>query len=252
MNINSLFASTAQLVKLNEKRLPTGLASGIVLKFNGKTYLLTVGHALVDGISLQLNNDEKGMACWPLGGGRYLLSRSQYCAIANGIPIEKSWDLNDQTIIDAAVFKLPPDCHPVRYIITQGVDATCEPVTLFDIPSAFPRINGECKFCGMVDPQPPDPREPYSVDYRFYFYQRGAAYGSIFHIEDKGCYRYFQIENIDGLNNLVNFQGCSGSPLFDETGNLVAMVCGIDLESRKLKAIDIGTVFPVLSMMLEN
>ena len=31
-----------------------------------------------------------------------------------------------------------------------------------------------------------------------------------------------------------------------------AMVCGIDLESRKLKAIDIGTVFPVLSMMLEN
>lgn len=243
----NMFAYNAQLVKLNEKHLPTGLASGVVLKSVDDQYLLTVGHALVDGISLQLNNDEKGMACWSLRDGRYLLSSSQCCAIANGTPIEKSWDPNDPTIIDAALFKLPQDCHPVRYIVTQGVGADCEDVRLFNLPQSFPQIVGECMFCGMVDPQPPDPSEPYSIDYRFYFYQRGAAYRNIYHIKDEGCYRYFEIRNLEGLENLSNFQGCSGSPLIDSVGNLVAMVCGIDLDTKVLKAIDIGTVFSVLS-----
>jgi len=243
----NVFTHNAQLVKLNEKRLPVGLASGIVLKSAGEQFLLTVGHALVDGISLQLNNDERGMACWPLSNGRYLLSSSQCNAIASGTSFVKSWDLNDTAIIDAALFKLPQDCHPVRYIVTQGVGVTCENVALFDVPDAFARVGGECMFCGMVDPQPPDPSEPYSTDYRFYFYQRGAAYRSVYHIKDEGCYRYFTIRDIEGLNELSNFQGCSGSSLVDSAGNLVAMVCGIDLDAKCLKAIDIGTVFAVLS-----
>lgn len=250
MSVDDLFASTAQLVRLNEKCLPTGLASGIAIKYNDECYLLTVGHALVDGISLQLNNDERGMACWQLQNGTYLLSSSQCRAVSNGLPIEKSWNLNDPTIVDAALFKLPQECRPIRYIVTQGVGESCETVTLFDIPKAFPKINGECSFCGMIDPQPPNLNEPYGTDYRFYFYQKGAAYGSVCHTEDKGFYRYFEVRNIDGLDKLVNFQGCSGAPLIDETGNLVAMVCGIDLGNRVLKALDIGTIFPILSMTL--
>lgn len=61
-------------------------------------------------------------------------------------------------------------------------------ITLFDLPKAFPKINGECSFCGMIDPQPPNLNEPYGTDYRFYFYQKGAAYGSVCHTEDKGFY----------------------------------------------------------------
>ena len=250
MSVDDLFASTAQLVKLNEKCLPTGLASGVAIKHNDGCYLLTVGHALVDGISLQLNNDERGMACWPLQKGSYLISNSQCRAISNGVPIEKSWDLNDPTIVDAALFKLPQECCPIRYIVTQGMGESCETVTQFDLPKAFPKIIGECSCCGMIDPQPPDLNEPYGTDYRFYFYQKGAAFGSVSHIEDKGFYRYFEVKNIDGLDKLVNFQGCSGSPLIDEDGDLVAMVCGIDLHKRILKAIDIASVFSILSMTL--
>ena len=138
---SELFASTAQLVRLNDRKLPTGLASGMALRYSGVTYLLTVGHALVDGISLQLGNNLKGMACWPLQNGYYVLSSSQCFSLIRGCPFEKSWDLNDPSVVDAALFKLPEDCSPVRYIVIQGEGASQLPVKVFDVPEPGVKIH---------------------------------------------------------------------------------------------------------------
>ena len=70
MDIDTLFASTAQLVKLNERHIPIASASGIILSHKCRNYLFTVGHAFSDGLSLQFDYDPScGTACLPLGGG---------------------------------------------------------------------------------------------------------------------------------------------------------------------------------------
>ena len=69
---------------------------------------------------------------------------------------------------------------------------------------------------------------------------------------DEGSYRYFRIRDIDGLEDITNFEGCSGAPLLDEQGNLVAMICGINLEEHTIKALDVGKAFPVLLEVLHQ
>lgn len=113
-------------------------------------------------------------------------------------------------------------------------------------------MNRECSFCGMIKSQYPDGSEPYSDSYRFYFYQMAATYTHIDHVFDEGFYRYFRIRDIDGLKEIENFKGCSGAPLLDEQGNLVAMICGINLEKQIIKALDIGKVFPMLLNVLRQ
>lgn len=81
MDIDALFASTAQLVKLNEGHIPIASASGIILRHECRNYLFTVGHAFSEGLALQFDYDPSyGTACLPLGGGACLLSANQ-CAL---------------------------------------------------------------------------------------------------------------------------------------------------------------------------
>lgn len=253
MDIYTLFASTAQLVKLSEGHIPIASASGIILSHECRNYLFTVGHAFGEGLSLQLDYDPSyGTKCLPLGGGACLLSANQ-CALNDNVPLRKIvWNLDDRTIVDGALFDLPTDYNLIRHIKVQGGNEVKVPLKKFPVPHIECPVDGECSFCGMIKSQYPDGSEPYSDSYRFYFYQMAATYTHIDHVSDEGFYRYFRIRDIDGLKEIENFKGCSGAPLLDEQGNLVAMICGINLEKQIIKALDIGKVFPMLLNVLRQ
>ena len=253
MDIKTLFASTAQLVILNRRCLPIGSASGIIMSHQGVNYLFTVGHAFVEGLSLQLCYDPTcGTACLPLRGGACLLSGKQ-CALNDNVSLsEIVWNLDDESVVDGALFDLPSDCRPVRHLIEQGGENTKIDLDIFSVPDVRCPIVGECSFGGMIKPQCPEDGEPYNDSYRFYFYQTLAAYTHIDHTYDAGFYRYFHIRDIDGLKDIKNFEGCSGAPLLDAQGNLVAMICGINLEEQTIKALDVGKAFPVLLEVLHQ
>lgn len=253
MDIDTLFASTAQLVILNEHRLPIGSASGIILNHKGANYLFTVGHAFVEGLFLQFGYDPTcGTACLPLQGGACLLSNNQCRLKPNALLCEIVWNLNDESIVDGALFDLPTDCRPIRHLIEQGGENNIINLNVFAVPEVRCPVVGECSFGGMIKPQCPDDDEPYNDSYRFYFYQTRAAYTHIDHAFDAGFYRYFHIRDIDELKEITNFEGCSGAPLLDEQGDLVAMICGINLEKQIIKALDIGKAFPILLDVLHQ
>ena len=253
MDIDALFASTAQLVKLNEDHIPIASASGIILSHECRNYLFTVGHAFSEGLALQFDYDPScGTACLPLGGGACLLSANQ-CALNENVNLSAIvWDLDDRTIVDGALFDLPTDCKPIRHLKQQGGNDVKVPLKKFPVPHIECPVDGECSFCGMIKPQYADDNEAYDDSNRFYFYQTPAAYTHIDHTYDEGFFRYFRIRDIDGLEDITNFEGCSGAPLLDEQGNLVAMICGINLEEHTIKALDVGKAFPVLLEVLHQ
>jgi hypothetical protein len=204
-----LWLSSVPLVRLNQQFIPSGIASGCLIDYCGKRLLLTVTHATGDqqNWAIQLRYvPNKGTETLQLGAMNFLV-------VAN---------LSNATLrdVDYSYVEVPSTTFGYRQEIQVQSDTVISeaPLTVHT-PNLqeMPRASDTFGFCGMVMP---------ALENHFGHKCLGGElriYSGLSFLRTEGDYHVFLLPF--GHPGHHHFQGCSGAPIFSNSGSLVALVC---------------------------
>jgi hypothetical protein len=199
--------------------LPTGLASACIFDYNRKRILLTVHHATGDmanwGIQVRFEPG-KGTEIKLLGSMYFLKSININTSIAKDI--------------DFAYVEIPSDIEPVSQEIDGSTGAIrSETKRLFSKINfdKTPDINELYGFSGEIMPELIG-----SI-----LMTESRTYTNLKYIGDEDDYYIFELPfNHPGHEH---FRGCSGAPILDTKGDVVALVCKGDIVNNRVYGISL-------------
>lgn len=223
-----LQSSTAQLVLLDGQRPKSASGAGVVVTNGVRRYLLTAEHVgREDGVALQLGSRGPDIKT-----GVYRLGDVRgYKLKATG---EK---------IDLAYFQLPDDLECCRHFAEPILSADVTrfkpctmPLKVFDLKT-IPLFDahGEYAFCGCVDP---DSYRISSTQERYLLTLVIQYHRHLTFILEDGFDLYFKLDTKHRVESR-DLSGCSGAPILDQNGNLVALVSQGDVEAQVVKAVNL-------------
>lgn len=221
-NIKALITnSSINLVYVTSDGLPAGGGSGCLIDYYGKRYLLTVEHVVNHPRAYQLlvvmGWDAESRKTELRTPGRPVYAQQ-------GMMPEGAVDLDGLTLqsIDLAYFEVPYNDIPKQQIITRdGTVRTSTPLTVWtDKQLTTPEIGCKCGFAGHTSHDTKfDARIANDV------YLQYSLFRKCYDLTFEGAAGDFYAFKLPFSHPGVGFfEGCSGAPIIDQNGNVVALV----------------------------
>ena len=216
---SKLEISSVPLIKINDAKLPGGFASGCLMDYNGKRLLLTVAHAAKKGppLCLALGWDPKTrkVGLWRLGALNFLAK----------LQLDVKGDLQKSNVpdIDFAYVDVPTDLDPKLEKIdpqTGNILQSRSCTVWSESAIAEPTAEGRYGFAGHTMPSLED-HTLIAPDVKFCCTVHRICFPLTYiGQEDDTCAFRLPVEH-PGHDY---FRGCSGAPIIDEEGHVVALV----------------------------
>lgn len=203
-----LWLSSVPLVRLNDRRLPTGFASGCLIDYFNKRVLLTVSHATGDQKNWAIQQryvPGNGTETYKVGPMHFLAKASL-----------STPDLED---VDFSYVEIPPTIHAYRQEIEAPANLVKSEAPIAVHVSSLedlPESGANYGFCGMVMPT--------SEEHFGQTYIGGQlrVYSGLSFLRTEGDYHVFSLPFAHPGHE--HFEGCSGAPILSSDGSLVALV----------------------------
>jgi hypothetical protein len=211
--------SSIPIRNIGKDGMPKGLASSCIIKYEGKHILLTVHHATgnMENWGVQVRYDSfKGSLIKPLGGMNFLKSIN--------IKTNKAKD------IDFSYVEIPEEIESY----SQEID-----------PISGSVITETKRLASDIDFNiTPDKNELYGFSGQVKAELAGNSlktelrtYTDLKYVGDEDDYYIFELPFQHPGHE--HFQGCSGAPIMDTKGNVVALVCKGDIPSNRVYGISL-------------
>ena len=231
-----LWLSSVPLVRLSEQRLPTGIASGCLIDYLGRHLLLTISHATGDQENWAIQQKYvpgKGTCNYQLGALNFLAKAT----------------LLDPTLkdVDFSYVEVPSGFTAYRQEIeAPGNSVKSETPIDVHAPSLLdePENCEEFGFCGMVMP---------TAENHFgqvYFGGEFRVYDRLKFLRTEEDYHFFELPFAHPGHE--HFKGCSGAPIMDRSGRLVALVCGGCEETSEVWGISVKAYKTPIDILVGN
>ncbi len=217
-----LFLSSVQLNQLNTQKIPTGFASGVLVKYHGKNLLLTVSHATgnCENWAIQIKYViGKGTKNYQLGAMNFLTKIS--------LPTLAIKDVDfSYVVVPKSIVGYRQEIEN-QNIIKSETPIKIHQTNLNDIPS----LKGNYGFCGMVMPT----HEKHFG--QSYIGGELRVYSGLSYLRTEEDYHIFKLPFKHPGHE--HFKGCSGAPILDESGKLFGLVCNGDHKTDEIYAISL-------------
>ncbi|WP_300318740.1 hypothetical protein [Idiomarina sp.] len=218
-----LWLSTVPLVSTGASRMPTGIASGCFVRYNGKKLLLSVQHATGNGSVWAIQQQyvpNKGAELYRLDGINFLMKA----------------DINTSEVVDVdfSYVEVPETTFAKRQEINPHNSKVVSEELISELsPSLESGPNGETKygFSGLVQAS----LEQHGGNDCLVTEVR--VYTGLVYLRTDGDYHYFKLPFEHPGHE--HFKGCSGAPIIGEDGELVALVCGGSTQTNELWGISL-------------
>lgn len=238
-----LETSSVNLVKLDDKKRPAaGNGSGCLIDYNGKRYLLTVTHNIKKDAESPVPRDEPELQLpmkFDSSRGQMILQPigNNLVELTAGVTFDGMTDpLAGMKTTDLSYARYPfPDLPYFEKIDDNGTVLLSKPCTVFtELSIQEPNGQSVYGFAGHTKPG-------VLTDYRYAEerYVRETTFLTAFDLtyvgkEERKYGQQYAFQLPDGHSaNDATFEGCSGAPIVDQEGKLVALVSNGDL-SRSL------------------
>ena len=231
---SKLEVSSVPLAKINDANLPAGFASGCLMDYYGRCLLLTVAHAARKGPPLALalgwEPAMRRMKLWKFGGLNFL-GRAQ-------LEPGKTFEKMEVAAVDFPYVDVPADLQPRLEKIDPHTGNILESRACTVWPAsaiAEPKAGVRYGFAGHTKPSLED-HSLVAADVKFCCTELRVCFPMSFvgHHEDM-CIFQLPVEH-PGHDF---FQGCSGAPIIDEKGRVVALVCQGSIEDSMIYGISL-------------
>ena len=231
-----LWLSSVPLVRLNEQRLPTVIASGCLIDYAGKRVLLTVSHATGNhgNWAIQLRYvPGKGAETYLLGAMHFL---------AKGSLSKPKLDDVDFSYVEvpSTVCSYRQEIEVPSNVVKSETLITIHSSSLKDIP----RFGEKFGFCGIVMP---------TVEKHFahvYFIGELPVYSGLSFLRTEDDYHVFSLPFPHHGHEY--FKGCSGAPILSSSGSLVALVCGGCEKTNEIWGISVRAYKTPIDILVGN
>lgn len=225
--------SSAQLVEVDEQNHPIRIASGCIVSYKKRRFLLTVRHATGNNgnWAIELEYDQaRGMKLYRLGAMNYLKKLN--------LPKGYSED------IDFAYVEIPNDLNVYRHFLSpQGLTLRKEKVHIYSGEfDSLPNKEESYAFSGCV--MPDISSNPYEID-RPFLYREFRCYESLKYERKDGDIFVFKLPFKHPGHKY--FKGCSGAPVVDSENELTGLVCSGSTETGEIFVLSL----PMIKMSLD-
>lgn len=223
-----IILSFVPLKEYNAAHLPVGMASGCLARYHGHMFLLTVFHAVGDlsTWSLELRYDSK--------------IRRVKSLMLSGFNFLKGGNLNSTKLkdIDFAYLEIGDDVQPMYQQIEPNGNILVEKPRTIHITDfgIIPSAREEYCFAGLAEPLfKNNVGSAIPVIEQKLNIQKGLKY---IETVDSGDVHVFKLPFPHPGH--ATYQGCSGSPIMDNEGNVVALVTDGDVHSNEIYGINLN------------
>lgn len=193
------------LKRLGPGGSPVGIASGCLVNYQGRRFILTVAHAINLGSSdwvIELGNDEEK------GAEIYQPARFIYLG-------EMNKGMDEIASVDYTYAEVSADLEPTFQLLTPfGPKSEKRRRHVFDLAAVGePDTNETYAFSGEINPEMHNPLG---------LVTDLTVYPGLRYIKSDG--RFYQFKLPVPHPGHSSFSGCSGAPIVDTNGRLVALV----------------------------
>lgn len=225
--------SSAQLIEVDNQNHPIRIASGCIVSYKMKRFLLTVRHAASNNgnWAIELEYDEaRGMKLYRLGAMNYLKKLT--------LPKGYSED------IDFAYVEIPNDLNVYRQFLSpQGITLSQEIVHTYSGDfNTLPENEENYAFSGCVLPDISP--NPYKID-RPFLNREFRCYEGLKFIRKDGDFFVCKLPYKHPGHKY--FQGCSGASVIDSKNELIGLVCSGSSETGEIFVLSL----PIIKMSLD-
>lgn len=227
-----LWLSSVPLISINNEREPIGMASGCFLRYKTKKILLSVQHATGNGEAWGIQQQfipNRGTEIYSLGAMHFLKEINIHTL--------------DSRDVDFSYVKIPEytlakrqNINPDTHEVNEEFEISTFHSTLEDEPS----VEMKYGFCGLVQPS----REGYLL------HAQPRIYTELTYLRTENNYCYFRLPFEHPGHE--HFQGCSGAPIIGLDGNVIALVCGGNIETNELYGISLKAYRSVIDILIEE
>ncbi len=229
-----LEVSSVQLAAINDVKLPAGFASGCLMDYFGHRLLLTVAHAAHGGPPLALalgwEPAMRRMKLWKLAELNFL-GRAQ-------LETGKALGEMDIAEVDFAYVEVPADLEPRLEKVDPQTGHILESRACKVWPAsaiAEPKAGVHYGFAGHTKPSLED-HSLLAEDVKFCCTELRVCFPlTLVGQHDDMCAFQLPVEH-PGHDF---FKGCSGAPIIDEKGRIVALVCQGSIEDSMIYGISL-------------
>lgn len=232
-----LLLSFVSLKQLEDNNIPINMASGCIINYNNRHFLLTVFHAVGNQgkWALDLKYKHPEMKMYPLNGFVFLIKTK----------------INTPNIddVDFAVKEIDKSIIPYY----QEIESNAQGNIIQEIPKYIyntdftiePSLNKIYSFAGLTQPNLGEySQDKYFLEQTLSYEKNMSFLGSI---NDGDIYVFKLSRQHQGHKY---YQGCSGSPILDDDGNIVSLVTGGNEEKNEIYGINVSRYKVVLDVIL--
>lgn len=230
--------TSLQLVVLDNNSAPVSFGSGFIVMYNGRHFLLSVAHVTDMGqykiaIELGLPTDERGVTLKPIGGfyhfeafsiGEPTLLREIDDLFKNGERLDVSFA---ELTVDFPLIQQELDFGAFK--VEEGGKAILEIENIIQ-----PTKDKKYCFFGRIKHKPTGIVKDNLPQIKM---ENALKYGLEYLSSNKQFHRFLAREII---SDSIEYQGCSGAPILDENGFVVAIACAVRPNSRIIYGFPIG------------
>jgi hypothetical protein len=231
---STLEVSSVALAKINEDNLPDGFASGCVMDYHGRRLLLTVAHVTRAGpplaLSLGWDASMRRVKLWRLGALNFLARGQLNTGLA----------LHEMAVreVDFAYADVPADldCRLEKIDSHTGFILESRLCTVWRSSAiAEPKAGVRYGFAGHTK-QSLEEHALIASDVKFCFSELRVCFPLEFAGREDDLLAFRLPVEHPGHEY---FRGCSGAPIIDEDGHIVALVCQGDTEKSLIYGISL-------------
>lgn len=235
MWLAQIFQSSVSLRRLNENLLPTAIASGCLIDYSDKRILLTVSHATQDqkNWAIEVKYEKgKGILNYKIGPMNFLFNGS----ILSG----------EFKNIDFSFAEVSADLIAFRQDLDLDGNVKREVPILVFAPDfeLEPSEDESYGFSGCVKPSIEKHKG------QTYFFSDFVVYSNLKFQRRENEFYVFKLPMKHPGHE--NFRGCSGAPVIDSKGNVVALVCHGNEDTDEIYAIAIKRYKVAIDILVGN
>lgn len=204
--LNWMGLTSVPLKKLSDTKTPIGIASGCLIDYKGKRFLLTVSHA-VD----MKNTDWMMEIAYDPHKGTEVFRPNHFLHL--GEIVASSGQLRD---VDYAYTEIPSDIQPYFQLVgPRGlISEKIKRHVFVGTDISEPSTDAIYAFSGQVFPE---------LHGSSALVTQPTVYPGLKYISSDGSFHIFKLPVKHPGHE--SFQGCSGAPIVDMDGKVVALVC---------------------------
>jgi len=204
-----LFKSSVPLCRLDDTNQPSSAASGVLVNYGGSRLLLTVEHATGDfgDWAIQIEYvPNRGTEVYKLGPMNFLKRGS----LTTG----------EIKTVDFAYVTVPEELAPIKQQIDDSFTITNQIATnVFDLEFPCKPVTGvKYGFSGFIKGQIE------SHPHALILASENQIYDGLHYLRTEDDAHSFSLPELHPGH--LEFKGCSGAPIIDEEGNIVALLTG--------------------------